>query len=329
MRLKKWMCFLLVSLMLVALSACGEDAGHQGGDGNQTKPNGGKVSSSTTISPTQPSTQPSVEELGPWVVTEEVDYMGYIRRYQYDENGELTSYELFDKDNVKYRDYKATHLETDNGGKLTEVQTKHVKESTFTKDCEMEYDAAGNLIRLTNFLNGRITGNYLYQYDAEGNLTSYEGHVEGSKSGEATYTYVDRVLATATGTVIRGDVSYTYNYTYTYSEDGYLSEIHFNRPDVGEGTITLGKYFSLSEGGLHVLTHSAHSMAYQNLYGYETQRDADGQRNKFTIIFNRWGFVPFYAIPLPAYGSMLTSWEENVGQITYTRLDVYLAQQST
>lgn len=327
MNLKRMMCLLLAVLMVFTMAACGDDEGNKVSSGDKTVTGENTPAGSNPVTD-PPATEPSVEELGPWIVTEEVDYMGFIRRYHYDENGDLTSYELYNGNNRKYRDYKATHSATATGGKLIEVESKHVQDSEFAKDCEMEYDAAGNLIRLSNFLDGKITGNYLYSYDTDGNLLSFEGIIGDKKSGEATYTYIDGVLATASGSIISGDVTYEYAYTYAYDENGYLNEIHFARPDVGEGTITLGKDISRSEGGLHVLTHSAHSMAYQNLFAYEAERDANGQRSKFTITFNKWGFDPFYALPLPAYGSMLTSWEENVGQITYTRLDVYLAEQA-
>lgn len=328
MKMQKMLCLLLAMLMVFSMAACGED-GEKEASKNQSSVGGGNAANGNKPENGSSDTaEPSVEELGPWLVTEEVDYTGCVYRYHYDENGELTSYELYNDNNKKLRDYKVTHSETAAGGKLTEVESKHVNDSEFAKDCEMEYDADGNLIRMSNFLGKKITGNYVYSYDESGNLLSYEAHSEDRKTNEAVYTYEDGRLATASGTTYGGDVTYHYDYTYIYGENGYLCEIRFDRSDVGEGTITLGKDISRNEGGLHVLTHSAHSMQYQNLFGYKAEYDGDGQRDKFTIIFHRWGFEPLYAIPLPAYGSLLTSWDENIGEITYTRLDTYLAEQA-
>lgn len=320
MKLKKLLCLMLAVLMVCSMTACGEpDDGAETNKGNQ----GGDNPEVTTA-----PTEPSAEDLGPWVVTEEMDYLGSIYRYHYDENGELTSYELYDENNKKLRDYRAAHTATESGGKLTVIESKHVKDSEYAKTSEMEYDADGNLIRISSFAGSMVTYTYLYTYDADGNLLTYEKVYEEKVVERAQYTYVDGVLATASGKQFFGEDSYHYDYTYTYSDNGYLSEIGFARSDVGEGTITLGKDISKTEGGLHVITHSAHSMAYQNLFAYEAELDADGQRGKFTIRFRRWGFEPFFALPLPGFGSMLTGWEECDGQITYTRLDVYLAEQA-
>lgn len=324
--MKKLLCLLLALLMVFTIAACGDNSGSgddkdNNGDGiHQDGNEGGENADQTTPS------EPSAEGLGPWIVTEEVNYLGGIYRYHYDENGELSSYELYSASNEKRRDYKLTHSVTEEGGKLTVVDSKHVDDSEYAKDREMEYDAAGNLIRISEYALNEVTSDHLYTYDADGNLLFYEQVRHEQVVAQASYTYVDGKLATAAGKIFSGDDTYHYNYSYTYGDNGYLGEIRFDRSDVGEGTITLGKDVSRTEGGLHVLTHSAHSMAYQNLFSYEAELDADGQHSRFTLRFLRWGFQPDFALPLPAYGSMLSSWSECVGQITYTRLDVYLAE---
>ncbi len=327
MSLKKMMCLLLALMMVFTIAACGDDEGSEGSSGDKTA-NGENTPEGSKPFDEPPATEPSVEELGPWIVTEEVDSYGNVFHYQYDEHGELTGYALYDEDGKKLRDYKVAHSMTETGGKLITVESKHVKDSAYAKDNEMEYDVSGNLIRKSEFVGNKITSTRYYTYDHDGNLLNYKVIRSGDLSEEASYTYANGVLATASGRMYVGESVYPYDYSYSYGENGYLNEISFDVSGVGEGTITLEKNTHNSEGGLHVLTHSAHSMAYQNLFSYEAELDEDGQRSKFTIRFRRWGFQAFYSLPIPGYGSRLSGWEECEGSITYTRLDVYLEQNA-
>ena len=78
MKLKKLLCLVLAILMMLSMVACGQDTGDGEKDGSSKKP---------SENPTVPSStgEPTLEDIGPWVVTEEYDYRGDRFVYQYDE----------------------------------------------------------------------------------------------------------------------------------------------------------------------------------------------------------------------------------------------------
>lgn len=326
--MKKLSCLLLALLMVFSLAACGGDSGSDNDDDEGGKKPGKNPEPTTTAAPTEPS----LEDLGPWVVTEEYDFRDDRFVYVYDKNGDLVSYEAFDGSN-KYRDYKASYTETASGGRVMVIESKHVRDSEFEKDYEMEYDADGKLIRRSNFYGDKVTSEYRFTYDSQGYLRSYTYSYEGMLGHACTrvvnYTFKDGLLMAVEETVqVEGqEAEREYAYSYNYDEEGYLKRIQFWKFGE-EGIIDLEKESYGTTTTLRVAEDCDHHVAIASLIAIDQYQDDDYNPTKIKVTLNNWGFLQEYAYPYFLFGMANSSnWDSCKGRVTFTRLDVHLAEQ--
>ncbi len=324
MKLKKLLCLLLALLLVCSMAACGGDAGNDDEGGNKKPDQDPTVPSSTS--------KPSLEDLGPWVLTEEIDSRDNRFVYKYDEKGELVSYEAFDG-TKKYRDYVATHTATADGGKVTVIESKHVQDSEFEKSYEIEYNAKGDMIRYSNYFKDKVTSEYIFTYDAEGYLTSYVYSYEGMLGNACTrvvnYTFRDGLLRNVEQTTQLEDQEpkREYAYAYDYDADGYLKKIQYFK-NGEEGIIELEQNAYGSGMSLRLAEGCDHYVPNKNMIGIERELDAKDQPAKFYLTLNSWGFPQQYAFPYFLLGMANSSnWDNCKGRVTFTRLDVHLAKQ--
>lgn len=331
--MKKLLCLVLALLMVLSMAACGEDPQENGetkDPGNQNPGTTGNIP--TTAAPTEPS----VEDLGPWVISQETDHANDRFVYAYDENGNLTGYEAFDG-SKKYRDYQAIYSDTASGGKLLVIESKHVQDKEFKKTFEMEYDADGKLIRCSNYTFGDdVSSEYLFTYDQNGYLSRYVYTYEGMLGDQVTrvvnYTFENGLLTAVEQTVqVEGEAVQKENaYAYQYDEEGYLKRIDYNRYDVEEsGTILLVKDVHIGYTDLVVAEGGDNEDVGRTLFRIEEETDSDGKICKFIVTLKRWHFTQEFAIPYFLFGMPNSSaWDSCYGTITFVRLDTYLAGQA-
>lgn len=325
--MKKLLCLMLALLMVFSLAACGGDSGNDGNDDEGGK-DGNKAPATTTTAPKEPT----LEELGPWLVTEETTSRGDRFVYKYDEKGELVSYEAFDG-TEKYRDYVATHSTTADGGKVTVIESKHVQDSEFEKSYEAEYNAQGDLIRYSYYYKDKVTSEYIFTYDAEGYLSSYVYSYEGMLGNVCTrvvnYTFRDGQLRNVEQTTQLEDQEpkREHAYAYDYDEDGYLKKIQYFR-NGEEGTIELEQSPYGSRMTLRLAEGCDHYVPIKNMIIIEKELDDKDQPTQIRLTLNSWGFPQSYAFPYFLFGMANSgNWDNCIGNVTFTRLDVYLAEQ--
>ena len=325
MKLKKLLCLVLAILMMLSMVACGQDTGDGEKDGSSKKP---------SENPTVPSStgEPTLEDIGPWVVTEEYDYRGDRFVYQYDESGELVSYEAFDG-TKKYRDYVATYTVTAEGGKVTVIESKHVQDEKFEKSYEIEYNAKGDMIRYSNYYRDEVTSEYIFTYDAEGYLTSYvysyEGMLGDPVKRTVNYTFRDGLLRNVEQFVqIEGKEAERENaYSYDYDAEGYLKTIQYTRGEES-GVIDLETNIYGDMVILRVADDCDHYVPNRNLISIKEYQDDYGLPSEYIVILNSWGFQQIHAYPYFLMGMANSSnWQYCAGKVTFTRLDVYLAEK--
>lgn len=324
--MKKLLCILLSVVMLLSITACGGDSGNNDEGGNN-KPN---------QDPTAPSSaaKPSLEELGPWVVTQEINSRGDRYVYKYDEKGEIVSYEAFDG-TKKFRDYIATHSATADGGKVTVIESKHVQDKEFEKSYEIEYNAKGDMIRYSNYFHDKVTSEYIFTYDAEGYLSSYVYSYEGMLGNACTrvvnYTFRDGLLRNVEQTTQLEDQEpkREYAYTYDYDEDGYLKKIQYFK-NGEEGIIELEQNAYGSGLSLRLAEGCDHYVPNKNMIAIDKELDDKDLPTQFVLTLNSWGFPQYYAFPYFLFGMVNSgNWDNCIGMVTFTRLDVHLAEQET
>ena len=325
--MKKLLCIFLSLVMLLSFTACGVDNGSDDDEGGK---GGNRVPIPTTTAPTEPS----LEALGPWVVTEEINSRGDRFVYKYNEQGELVSYEAFEG-TKKYRDYKASYSATASGGKVMVIESKHVQDSEFEKSYEAEYNAKGDLIRYSYYYRDKVTSEYIFTYDAEGYLSSYVYSYEGMLGNACTrvvnYTFRDGLLRNVEQTtqLEEQEPKREYAYAYDYDEDGYLKTIRYFR-NGDEGTIELEQDPYGSRMTLRLAEGCDHYVPMKNMIIIEQKEDENGDPSKIDLTLNSWGFPQSYAFPYFLFGMANSgNWDHCIGKVTFTRLDVHLAEQET
>ena len=323
--MKKLLCFFLSLVLLLSFTACGGDSGNND-EGGSKNPN------PNPETPTSSTGEPLVEDLGPWVVTQEIDYRGDRFVYKYNEQGELISYEAFDG-TKKYRDYVATHTATANGGKVTVIASKHVQDKEFEKSYEIEYNAKGDMIRYSSYFNDKVTSEYTFSYDAEGYLSaylySYEGMLGDIVNRNVIYTYQDGLLRNVEQYVgvEGGKITREKAYSYEYGEDGYLKKIQYTSGEES-GTIDLETSTYRDTVTLRLAEGCNHYVPNKNMFIFEEYKNSDGQPGKIEATFNSWGFQPVDAYPYFLMGMVNSvNWQYCTGKLTFTRLAIHLAEQ--
>lgn len=324
MKLKKLLCLLMALLMVFSVTACGGDAGSDdaGNEGGNKKP------APTTTAPSEPS----LEDLGPWVVTQEINSRDDRFVYKYNEQGELVSYEAFEG-TKKYRDYKASYSATASGGKVIVIESKHVQDSEFEKSYEAEYNAQGDLIRYSNYYRDKVTSEYIFTYDAEGYLSSYVYSYEGMLGNACTrvvnYTFRDGLLRSVEQTTQLEDQEpkREHTYAYDYDEEGILKTIRYVRGEE-EGVIELEKEIRATTASLRLAEGCDHYVPMRTLFASMKDLDENGNPCKIELTLNSWGFPQSYAFPYFLFGMASSgNWDDCIGKVTFTRLDVHLAEQ--
>ena len=326
--MKKVLCLLLSMLILLSLAACGGDNGNN--DGDDDNKGGSKKPAPSAPAPTEPS----IEDLGPWVVTQEIDSRGDRFVYKYNEQGELISYEAFDG-TKKYRDYNVSYLATDSGGKVMVIESKHVRDSEFEKSYEAEYNAKGDIIRYSYYYRDKVTSEYTFTYDAEGCLSSYVYSYEGMLGNACTrvvnYTFRDGLLRNVEQTTQLEDQEpkREYAYAYDYDDEGILEKIQYVRGDE-EGAIELEKEIRHTTASLRLAEGCDHYVPMQTLFSSMKELDENGNPSKIELTLNSWGFPQNYAFPYVLFGMANSgNWDNCIGKVTFTRLDIYLAERET
>lgn len=316
MKLKKILCLLLALLMVCSMAACGEDA-DEGGNKNPQK------------DPTNPTTTVPPEDDTVWVLVRESN-MGSSRysRYVYDEEGNRVSGEYFDG-LEKMGDYKFVTTKNADGGKLVEQWYKHVKDTEFWMQNTYEYNAAGKLIRTTDYdLWGKVDTIYTFTYNAAGQLVEQAQTNDGEVGKKLTFVYEGDLLME--GHYWDKNENYGH-YIYTYDENGVPVKADVDTYYMDDQKYTLE--FVADSGydwwRLDTTEECNNVVGGRRLFFCEEQAEYGKDPHQRYVSIKNWGIFHTGWLPLVAFGCIDTgNYFSAVADLYYEPLEVHLANQS-
>lgn len=311
-RMKKILCLVLCSLLLVSMVGC-----KKGGDGDGQTP---------TKAP-QVAAKPDLEQFGPWVLTAEYEKdTDKLRNYRYDESGAL----------LGFGDYKATSEGNDRGGKTVKLVPYDAdgNVSNMLSKLHYVYDADGKLVGYQRYeaLGNKLADSYTFDYDSDGNMVKQDKFYMDNWHETITYTYEGKKLTAST---FKSSV-YEAAYSYVYDGEGVLSQLSFVVDYVKSGNQVKGSLALLKSVYEDDTTYRVVLSAGSDSDGvsqgkevlrYEETYDAEGKPLNVTLELKEWGLFQIGAIPMRYCGAMNTAnWSAGSAKFVYKPLADHIAQ---
>lgn len=304
--MKKMIAVLLVLVMVVAMTACGEKP--------ETDENIDVVAESEeTADQTEEKTHIVTEDV--WMVTlerkyETEDEVSYKSVYIYDEMGRILAIDNFADEAETLRCPSSSYEYNEDGsyelkegtwkykydanGNMTFLKNSSVtisntydeygrlvQEESIAMDgsgttiTEYRYDDQGNCVERRVYAeDGSDEYLYLMEYDANGNLTREEGQHNGVTGSIVEYTYNDHNdLTSKIESDKDGQVHYVDYREYTYDEAGNMLTMVMRNPRTGS---EYHKYYAYNDQGLKISYIAGDEMAEANIDNYRYEYDENG-----------------------------------------------------